>query len=352
VKGGCVALLEVEDLQVSFSTADGIVQAVRGVSYHIEAGQTLGIVGESGSGKSVSTQTIMGLTRGARISGRAVFEGQDLLTATPEQMRAIRGAKIGMIFQDPLSSLHPYYRVGWQIVEMIRLHDHEASKHQAMQRAVELLRLVGIPQPDRRVNDYPHQFSGGMRQRAMIAMAMALNPALLIADEPTTALDVTVQAQVLRVIRRMQEMFGTAVILITHDLGVIADVADEVLVMYGGRIMERADRRTLFFASHHPYTEGLLHSMPAYGGERERLRPIAGQPPSLLSPPPGCPFAPRCVYVMDKCRQEPPPPLDPAGEEPGHLSACWLPHSHAEREAVRRRVAHVELARSAGPAEA
>ncbi len=347
-----MALLEVEDLQVSFNTADGIVQAVRGISYHIEAGQTLGIVGESGSGKSVSTQTIMGLTRGARISGRAVFEGQDLLTATPEQMRAIRGAKIGMIFQDPLSSLHPYYRVGWQIVEMIRLHDHEASKHQAMQRAVELLRLVGIPQPDRRVNDYPHQFSGGMRQRAMIAMAMALNPALLIADEPTTALDVTVQAQVLRVIRRMQEMFGTAVILITHDLGVIAEVADEVLVMYGGRIMERADRRTLFFASHHPYTEGLLHSMPAYGGERERLHPIAGQPPSLLSPPPGCPFAPRCVYVMDKCRQEPPPPLDPAGEEPRHLSACWLPHSQAEREAIRRRVAHVELARSAGPAEA
>ncbi len=343
-----MALLEVEDLQVSFSTADGIVQAVRGVSYHIEAGQTLGIVGESGSGKSVSTQTIMGLTRGARISGRATFEGEDLLTASPEQMQAIRGAKIGMIFQDPLSSLHPYYRIGWQIVEMIRLHDRDASKEQAMQRAVELLRLVGIPQPDRRVNDYPHQFSGGMRQRAMIAMAMALNPALLIADEPTTALDVTVQAQVLRVIRRMQEIFGTAVILITHDLGVIADVADEVIVMYGGKIMERADRRTLFFASHNPYTEGLLQSLPAYGGERERLRPIAGQPPSLLSPPPGCPFAPRCVYVMDKCRHEPPPPLDPAGEEPAHLSACWLPHTSGEREAVRRRVADVELARSAG----
>ena len=261
-----MALLEVEDLKVSFNTADGVVQAVRGVSYHIEAGQTLGIVGESGSGKSVSTQTIMGLTRGARVSGRALFEGEDLLAASPDQMRAIRGAKIGMIFQDPLSSLHPYYKVGWQIVEMIRLHDHEMSKDQAMKRAVELLRLVGIPQPDRRVNDYPHQFSGGMRQRAMIAMAMALNPALLIADEPTTALDVTVQAQVLRVIRRMQELFGTAVILITHDLGLIADVADEVLVMYGGKVMERSDRRTLFYASHHPYTEGLLQSMPAYGG--------------------------------------------------------------------------------------
>jgi oligopeptide/dipeptide ABC transporter ATP-binding protein len=266
-------------------------------------------------------------------------------------MRAIRGAKISMIFQDPLSSLHPYYRVGWQIVEMIRLHDREMSKDQANQRAVELLRLVGIPEPSRRVHDYPHQFSGGMRQRAMIAMAMALNPALLIADEPTTALDVTVQAQVLRVIRRMQELFGTAVILITHDLGVIADVADEVLVMYGGKVMERADRRTLFFASHHPYTEGLLQSLPAYGGERERLRPIAGQPPSLLAPPPGCPFAPRCVYVMDRCRQEE-PPLDPAGEEPGHLSACWLPHNSADREAIRRRVARVELARSAGPAGA
>src|ERR1700749_1175426 len=259
-----MALLEVEDLRVSFNTPDGTVQAVRGVSYQIEAGQTLGIVGESGSGKSVSTQTITGLTRGAKVSGRATFQGQDLLTASPAQMRAIRGAKIGMIFQDPLSSLHPYYKVGWQIIEMIRLHAHEMSKDDAQKRAVELLRLVGIPQPDKRVHDYPHQFSGGMRQRAMIAMAMALNPALLIADEPTTALDVPVQAQVLRVIGRMQEMFGTAVILITHDLGVIADVADEVLVMYGGKVMERADRRPLFYASHHPYTEGLLQSLPAY----------------------------------------------------------------------------------------
>jgi peptide/nickel transport system ATP-binding protein len=345
-----VTLLEVEDLQVSFNTPDGVVQAVRGVSYHIEAGQTLGIVGESGSGKSVSTQTIVGLTQGARVSGRALFEGQDLLTASPDQMRAIRGAKIGMVFQDPLSSLHPYYKVGWQIVEMIRLHDHEMSKDQATKRAVELLRLVGIPQPDRRVNDYPHQFSGGMRQRAMIAMAMALNPALLIADEPTTALDVTVQAQVLRVIRRMQELFGTAVILITHDLGLIADVADEVLVMYGGKVMERSDRRTLFYASHHPYTEGLLQSMPAYGGGRERLHPIPGQPPSLLAPPPGCPFAPRCVYVMDRCSEM--PALDPVGGDPGHLSACWLPHNMPDREEVRRRVAHVELAKSAGPAGA
>ncbi len=332
-----MALLDVENLEVSFRTADGIVQAVRGVSYTVEAGQTLGIVGESGSGKSVSTQTIMGLTRGAQISGRAVFAGQDLLTASPEQLRQIRGAKIGMIFQDPLSSLHPYYRIGWQIVEMIRLHDRDISKDKAWARAAELLGLVGIPQPERRVRDFPHQFSGGMRQRAMIAMAMALNPALLIADEPTTALDVTVQAQVLRVIARMQEMFGTAVILITHDLGVIADVADEVLVMYGGKVMERADRRTLFYASHHPYTEGLLQSLPAYDSSRGRLRPIPGQPPSLLTPPPGCPFAPRCPYVMDRCTTEM-PALDPVGATPGHLSACWLPHRGAEREQARRQV--------------
>jgi peptide/nickel transport system ATP-binding protein len=341
-----VPLLQVEDLKVSFRTADGTVQAVRGVTYDIEAGQILGIVGESGSGKSVSTQTIMGLTRGARISGQAIFQGKDLLTASAHDMQKIRGAKIGMIFQDPLSSLHPYYKVGWQIMEMIQMHEH-VSKHDARKRAVELLRLVGIPHPDKRVDDFPHQFSGGMRQRAMIAMAMALNPALLIADEPTTALDVTVQAQVLRVIRRMQEMFGTAVILITHDLGVIADVADEVLVMYGGKVMERADRRTLFFGSHHPYTEGLLHSLPAYSSERERLRPIPGQPPSLLDPPPGCPFAPRCPYVMDRCKTTM-PSLDPAVDVPGHLSACWLPRDSAARQELRQKVLRGEPAGAAG----
>ena len=235
-----MALLEVRDLHVSFQTNDGLVQAVRGVSFSVEPGQTLGIVGESGSGKSVSTQTIMRLTRGAEISGQALFEGEDLLTMTEGELRQVRGPKIAMIFQDPLSSLHPYYRVGWQIVEMIRAHEPHTSKAAARKRAIELLRLVGIPQPDKRVDDFPHQFSGGMRQRAMIAMAMSLNPALLIADEPTTALDVTVQAQVLRVIQRLQQEFGTAVILITHDLGVIAEVADDVIVMYAGRIMEAA----------------------------------------------------------------------------------------------------------------
>src|ERR1700684_1273577 len=262
----------------------------------------------------------MGLTRGARITGRAMFEGLDLLNLPLADLRKIRGAEIGMIFQDPLSSLHPYYKVGWQIVEMIRQHDHDMSKQQARARAVELLKLVGIPQADRRVDDYPHQFSGGMRQRAMIAMAMSLNPKLLIADEPTTALDVTVQAQVLKVIRTLQDEFGTAVIMITHDLGVIADVADHVVVMYAGAVMEQADLRTTFFANHHPYTEGLLLSLPAYGGERERLRPISGQPPSLINLPGGCPFHPRCPYVMDRCRSEV-PLLGPVGDDSAHLSA-------------------------------
>jgi oligopeptide/dipeptide ABC transporter ATP-binding protein len=332
-----MTLLEVRDLQVSFKTSDGLVQAVRGVSFSVEPGQTLGIVGESGSGKSVSTQTIMGLTRGAQISGKALFNGKDLLTMTEAELRQVRGSQIAMIFQDPLSSLHPYYRVGWQIVEMIRAHEPGTSKSAARKRAVELLRLVGIPQPDRRVDDFPHQFSGGMRQRAMIAMAMALNPSLLIADEPTTALDVTVQAQVLRVIERLRKEFGTAVIMITHDLGVIAEVADDVIVMYAGKIMEAAPRDPLFYGAHHPYTEGLLRSLPAYGGERVRLQPIAGQPPSLISPPGGCPFHPRCPYVFDRCRTEV-PTLDPVDDDPNHTSACWLSHNSEERAAIRASV--------------
>ncbi len=340
-----MALLEVDDLHVSFRTADGIVQAVRGVSFQVDAGQTLGIVGESGSGKSVTSLTVMGLTRGARISGRATFNDRDLLALPEGDMRKVRGAEIGMIFQDPLSSLHPYYRVGWQIVEVIRQHDRGMSKEQARARACDLLKLVGIPQAERRVDDYPHQFSGGMRQRAMIAMAMALNPKLLIADEPTTALDVTVQAQVLAVIKRLQEEFGTAVILITHDLGVVADVADQVQVMYAGAVMEKAGLRTTFSSHHHPYTEGLLQSLPAYGGERERLRPIPGTPPSLINLPGGCPFHPRCAYVMDRCRTQV-PPLAAVGEG-SHLSACWLPHDMAARSELRRTVTGEPL-----PAEA
>jgi oligopeptide/dipeptide ABC transporter ATP-binding protein len=314
-------LLEVRDLAVSFQTADGIVQAVRGVSFGVERGRTLGIVGESGSGKSVTAQTIVGLTPGATITGSATFEGRDLLTMPDDDLRAVRGAGIAMIFQDPLSSLHPHYRVGWQIAEMIRVHE-DVSRKDAHARAIELLGLVGIPQPARRVDDYPHQFSGGMRQRAMIAMALALNPKVLIADEPTTALDVTVQAQIMDLMQRLQGEFGTAIILITHDLGLVAEIAEDVLVMYAGRAMETADRRTLFYKPHHPYTRGLLASLPAKGGGRERLTPIAGLPPSLIQLPSGCPFHPRCSEVLSRCRTDDPPLRELAA---GHSSACWLP---------------------------
>ncbi len=333
-----MALLEVSELEVSFTTSDGVVQAVRGLSFDVDEGRTLAIVGESGSGKSVATQTITGLTRGATVRGTALFRGRDLLAASPSELRRVRGAEIGMIFQDPLSSLHPYYRVGWQIAEMLRAHDRSFSRSKARARAVELLDMVGIPAADTRVDDYPHQFSGGMRQRVMIAMAMALNPALLIADEPTTALDVTVQAQVLNVMRRLQQDFGTAIILITHDLGVVAEMSDEVVVMYAGRAMERAPRRELFYEHHHPYTEGLLASLPEQGGTRERLTPIPGAPPSLIRLPPGCPFAPRCPYAWDTCRHDPPPPLAEVFGDPHHRSACWLSGDREVRRQQRETV--------------
>jgi peptide/nickel transport system ATP-binding protein len=329
-----MALLQVRDLQVSFDTPDGVVRAVRGLSFDVERGTTLAIVGESGSGKSVATQTITGLTRGARISGSAVFDGTELIGADGPTLRQIRGARIAMIFQDPLSSLHPYYTVGWQIVEMIRAHDHSTSKADARGRAAHLLSLVGIPHAESRINDYPHQFSGGMRQRVMIAMAMALDPALLVADEPTTALDVTVQAQVLGVMRTLQQEFGTAIILITHDLGVVAEMSDEVVVMYAGVVMERASRRTLFYRHHHPYTEGLLASLPARRQPGERLTPIAGAPPSLIQLPAGCPFAARCRYAFDKCLVQTPPLATVFGDE-GHQSACWLSDQESVRESQR-----------------
>ena len=310
------------DLTVSFHTSDGVVEAVRGVSFGVDRGKTLGIVGESGSGKSVATQTVAGLTRGARVSGKAVFEGRDLLTMPLAEIRSIRGPGIGMIFQNPLSSLHPFYRIGWQIIEMIRAHE-SASKEQARKRAIELLGLVGIPRPERRVDDYPHQFSGGMLQRAMIAMALALRPRLLIADEPTTALDVTVQAQILRLMRRLQSDFGMAIILITHDLGVIAGVADDVMVMYAGQAMEHARRRGLFRQPSHPYTAGLLASLPRLNVVSDRLTAIAGQPPSLIRPPSGCPFHPRCPQVMDHCSTQSPPFFAVGGDE-GHEAACFL----------------------------
>ena len=336
-----MALLEVEDLRVSFRTDDGVVYAVQGMSFTVDLGKTLGIVGESGSGKSVSTQTIMGLSPGAQVSGRATFEGRDLLKMSEAQLRQIRGKDVSMIFQDPLTSLHPLYRVGDQIAEAIEVHE-KISRDKALARAAELLATVGIPQAERRARDYPHQFSGGMRQRAMIAMALALHPKLIIADEPTTALDVTVQAQILELLARLQEEFNTAVILITHDLGVVADVADDVVIMYAGRPMETADVKTAFAEPHHPYTQGLLQSIPSYTSRAERLHPIKGNPPSLMRQIDQCPFAPRCPYTHDECRAAP-PPLKDVGTAPGHRSACVLPADRVgvptaeelERDSVR-----------------
>jgi oligopeptide/dipeptide ABC transporter ATP-binding protein len=335
-----LSLLEVSDLRVSFGTADGVVKAVRGVSFSVDTGRTLGIVGESGSGKTVLTQTLLGLAPGGQVSGQALFDGTDLLSLRPDQLRKVRGAEIAVIFQDPLTSLHPLYRVGWQIREMIRAHDRSVSKAQAQERAVELLARVGIPQPRQRVNDYPHQFSGGMRQRVMIAMALSLSPKMIIADEPTTALDATVQAQILDLLLRLQQESDTALIMITHDLGVVADIADDVLVMYAGRAAEKADKHDIFYRPHHPYTKGLLESIPNSSAAGERLKPITGQPPSLINLPSGCAFHPRCAYVMDKCLTEE-PSLTAVGAAGEHRSACWLPvaaaGTAAEAEEIRRR---------------
>jgi peptide/nickel transport system ATP-binding protein len=335
-----LSLLEVSDLRVSFNTADGVVKAVRGVSFSVDTGRTLGIVGESGSGKTVLTQTLLGLAPGGQVSGQALFDGTDLLSLRPDQLRKVRGAEIAVIFQDPLTSLHPLYKVGWQIREMIRSHDKSVSKGRAQERAVELLGRVGIPNPRQRVDDYPHQFSGGMRQRAMIAMALSLTPKLIIADEPTTALDATVQAQILDLLIRLQEESNTALIMITHDLGVVADIADDVLVMYAGRAAEKADKHDIFYRPHHPYTKGLLESIPNSSAAGERLKPITGQPPSLINLPSGCAFHPRCAYVMDRCLTEE-PSLTAVGSVGEHRSACWLPAqaagTAAEVEEIRRR---------------
>ncbi len=318
-------LLEVEDLRVHFETDDGLVKAVDGISYTVDRGETLGIVGESGSGKSVSSLTVMGLTRArnARISGTVRFDGRDLLNASEDEIRAIRGDDVAMIFQDPLSSLHPFYKVGNQIAEAVRAH-RDVSKAQAWDRAVEMLGLVGIPEPRRRAESYPHEFSGGMRQRAMIAMALANDPKLLIADEPTTALDVTVQAQILELIERLQSEFDTAVVVITHDLGVVAEMADEIAVMYAGRIVEKANADTIFATPEHPYTWGLLSSIPRLDTPRgEELVPISGRPPSLINLPGGCSFHPRCPYVRE-AHKHVDPTLDEGPADPGHLVACLL----------------------------
>ncbi|HZT06243.1 MAG TPA: ABC transporter ATP-binding protein [Chloroflexota bacterium] len=318
-------LLEVEDLRVSFDTEDGVVHAVDGVSYEVDTGRTLGIVGESGSGKTVSSLTTLGLTRSrsTRISGRIVFEGRDLLTASTDELRRIRGNEIAMIFQDPLSSLHPFYKVGHQLVEAIRIH-RDVSRSAAHKRAIDLIELVGIPDPKRRVDQYPHEFSGGMRQRAMIAMALANEPKLLIADEPTTALDVTVQAQILALLQDLQDRLGMAIIIITHDLGVVAEITDEICVMYAGRIVEHASTDQIFEAPEHPYTWGLITSIPRLNQQRgDDLVPISGRPPSLIQRPSGCFFHPRCPYVQKRHRTED-PPLAPLPDNARHQVACLL----------------------------
>ena len=323
-------LLAVKDLKVHFPTEDGLVKAVDGVSFSIMPGETLGVVGESGSGKSVTFLTVMSLIPPgqARIEGEVVFRGQDLLKLPVEEMRNIRGSQIGMIFQDPMTSLHPFYRVGNQIAEAIQAH-RKIGKKEAGDQAIDMLRRVGIPRPDERARQYPHEFSGGMRQRAMIAMALALNPDLLIADEPTTALDVTVQAQILDLIDRLKEEFDAAVVVITHDLGVVAEHCDDIMVMYAGRIAEFGDRRDIYYGAHHPYTWGLMQSISRIDQPRdERLRPIKGQPPSLIRVPPGCPFNPRCPYVMPICRTEVPQLIPSNGH---HAAACHLPLAEKER---------------------
>jgi peptide/nickel transport system ATP-binding protein len=332
-------LLRVDDLHVSFDTDDGVVKAVDGVSYSVAPGKTLGIVGESGSGKSVSSLTMLGLTRGrsSTISGRIMFAPdaergpEDLVAMNDDSLRTIRGNDIAMIFQDPLSSMHPFYRVGAQLMETVLAH-RNVSKRAARDRAIELLELVGIPDPRRRVDAYPHEFSGGMRQRAMIAMALANEPKLLIADEPTTALDVTVQAQILALLEDLQTRLGMAVIIITHDLGVVAEIADEIVVMYAGRIVEHAPTNQLFAAPQHPYTWGLLQSIPRLDTPRdEELVPISGRPPSLINRPSGCFFHPRCPYVQEAHKRVD-PKLDPVPGQADHEVACLL------TPAVRTRV--------------
>jgi len=318
-------LLRVEDLRVEFPTEDGVVHALDGVSYELRAGATLGIVGESGSGKTVLSLTTMGLTRGlrARISGSIGLEGRDLLALSERQMQAVRGNDIAMIFQDPMSSLHPLFRIGDQLAEAVRAH-RKASRGEARARAVALLEMAALPDPERQALSYPHELSGGMRQRAMIAMALANEPKLLIADEPTTALDVTVQAQILALLSRLQRELGMAMVIITHDLAVVAEVAQEIAVMYAGRIVESAPAGQIFSQPEHPYTWGLLQSIPTLEGSRsERLVPIAGAPPSLIDRPSGCHFHPRCPYAKpDHARID--PPLEAVVGEPGHRVACLL----------------------------
>jgi peptide/nickel transport system ATP-binding protein len=333
-------LLNVRGLTVRFPTSDGVVQAVSDVSFSLSRGETLGVVGESGSGKSVSNLAIMGLLNRSRttISGEVDFMGRDLLTLSQDDLRHIRGKDIAMVFQDPFASLHPMYRVGAQIAEAVTAHQN-VSHDAAWARAVELLDHVGIPNAKSRARDYPHQFSGGMRQRAMIAMALVHNPSILICDEPTTALDVTVQAQIIELIEEVKREFDIGVILVTHDLGVISETANSVMVMYAGRIMEYGPARQIFEQPQHPYTWGLLDSMPSIERRLTALVPIEGSPPSLLAPPSGCPFHPRCPYRFERCPVDRPPLVAPVPE--AHPDACWLTWDEKVREGSKRSIARL-----------
>jgi oligopeptide/dipeptide ABC transporter ATP-binding protein len=318
-------VLSIRDLAVQFTTDDGVVRAVDGVTYDVFPGETLGIVGESGSGKSVSTMSILGLIPqppGKIVSGEAMFNGRDLLKLSKRELRRVRGNAMAIVFQDPMTSLNPVLKVGYQLGEAMKAHHPQLKDRQLKEKGIGLLSTVGIPQPERRFEQYPHEFSGGMRQRAMIAMAIANNPTLLIADEPTTALDVTIQAQVLEVLKKARDETDAATILITHDLGLIAEMADRVIVMYAGKIVELGDVHTIFASPRHPYTVGLMDSLPRLTVDEEFLRPIPGQPPSLINRPPGCPFHPRCFLSQGRtrCREEE-PPLRPIGGTQ-HLSAC------------------------------
>ncbi len=337
-------LLEVRDLKVSFRTEDGVVKAVDGVSFTVSEGETLGIVGESGSGKSVTMMSVMRLIidPNARFEGEVIYKGRDLMSLGPADLRQVRGAEIAMIFQDPMTSLNPVYRVGWQIAEQIRAHE-QVSRQAARSRAIELLTAVGIPHPAERVDDFPHQFSGGMRQRVMIAMALSCSPSLLIADEPTTALDVTIQAQILRLIKQLKDEYSSAVVLITHDMGVVADVADRVAVMYAGRIIEQGNKHDVFYDAQHPYTWGLLGSIARIDRPKpRRLTAIRGLPPSLINLPPGCAFGPRCPQRFDMCDQV--PELAPRAAF-DHTDACHL--DPAIKRSRRDRTIHPELVEGA-----
>ena len=323
-------LLSVRDLKTSFFTHVGEVKAVRGISFDVNEGEVLGIVGESGSGKSVTSLSIMGLLQypGRVVDGEILLNGEDILTYSKDQMRKVRGKEIAMIFQDPMTSLNPVYTIGNQVMEMILEHE-KMTKREARARAIEMLKLVGIPAAEKRIDSYPHEFSGGMRQRVMIALALSCNPKLLIADEPTTALDVTIQAQILSLIKKLNRQFGMTTMLITHDLGVVATVCDKVAVMYGGLIMEYGTVDEIFYHPRHPYTMGLLGSIPHVdGGEKRRLIPIDGTPPDLINPPKGCPFSTRCKYCMNVCTQEQPPYF----EEDKHRTMCWLLDGDAPKD--------------------